>query len=1408
MLRTSAGLSDRSFPVPALLLAILLPLAGPAAASGPAEPWDGPAFSASPAALVRAASQIEAAPGEGVVVLLLEASYSYDEAGRETSTQRLVYRIASGGAHESWSAVEASWSPWHQERPRVRARVVTPDGVEHPLDPSIVTETGVTQEAPDMFQDGRVLRGPLPATRPGAIVEQEVTIRETAPFFDAGVVRYQALSLGVTVRHARVTLEAPAAMPLRWVARKLPGLPGNTPRESEAGGRRRVVFEARDVPPAGPQEPGLPPDEPRAAYVAFSTGRSWEDLARRYSEIVEQTLKGSDLKAFLRSAKAGQAASQLATIDLLLDRIGDEVRYTGVELGEGGLIPRSPAETLRRKFGDCKDKAVLLTALLRASDIPAYVALLNAGEGEPDVEESLPGLGGFNHAIVMVPGTPPIWIDPTDRFARAGELPPADQGRLALVASPNASGLVRTPEAASADNREVETREFFLADLGRARVVETTEFRGAIERELRSYYAAEDPGALREALEEYVSTAYRAEHLTGLDHSDPFDLSEPLRLRLEADAARTGVTDVRDAAVAIQPAALLSRLPAELSRAEGADGDGEWPRAADYVFVRPFSVEARYRVVPPAGYAPQQPLPPSRVRRFGPALLEEEYAVADGGVITATLRFDTGPRRRLSAVEFEALRRGALEVSAEKPVLLAFEQVGESHLAAGRVREALTEFERLAAREPKKALPRSRAARALLAGGMGEAAREEARRAVQLEPGSAIAHRDLGWILQHDDIGRRFGPGFDRAGAIAAYRKAKALDPEDPIARADLAILLEHDAEGERYGAGADLAAAIDEYKALRADLENGNLDDNLLVALLRAGRLDELRETASGLADSQTRSVLRIVATAMSKDPKDPNGPGGPNGPDAALREAERRFPDEQGRIAALGSAAQTLMTLRRYAEAAALLERASRQAPNAAALLSLADFLRKARPSDEIPLPPGEPATPAKRLMILVTRRPADPERVLALFSRDVRARVLAQGEKGRREMEGAFTSIGKTLKSKDLSVEAALEIGLAGLRENVTGSDASGWRVRLESTAGEEFSFTLYAVPEEGEYRIAALAAALESLGAEALRRLERGDLAGARQWLDWAAEEIGTYRSEDPLGGMPFPRLWTRGREASAGEARCAAAALMIWSGDTAGEALPVLRACRQTEDDGARVIGLDLALLNAQRSLERWADLLETARRLRAAEPSSDFGFAMECLALKRLDRSEETRTVTEERLARNPDDLTALRVLSDLAEEKGELDTAAGLLGRLVAAGKATDLDFNNLAWLALVRGRVDDAALEHGQRAATLSGYKNDSALHTLAALYADRGRAAEAYRILLQALEARDSEAPQASDWLVFGQLAEHYGRPDLARRYYQRVDPPQQAKDAPMSSHELARRRLQALGGDGKAKKWAKK
>ena len=60
-------------------------------------------------------------------------SYSIAE-GRAVHSRYFLYKILTQKGTEGWGDVSISWGPWHEERPGLRARVITPDDAVHLLD--------------------------------------------------------------------------------------------------------------------------------------------------------------------------------------------------------------------------------------------------------------------------------------------------------------------------------------------------------------------------------------------------------------------------------------------------------------------------------------------------------------------------------------------------------------------------------------------------------------------------------------------------------------------------------------------------------------------------------------------------------------------------------------------------------------------------------------------------------------------------------------------------------------------------------------------------------------------------------------------------------------------------------------------------------------------------------------------------------------------------------------------------------------------------------------------------------------------------------------------------------------------------------------------------------------------------
>ena len=160
-------------------------------------------------------------------------------------------------------------------------------------------------------------------------------------------------------------------------------------------------------------------------------------FAQRYNQILGASLPPQSTAA-VAAARNLAPAEQVAA---LMQHINDHYRYLGDwRATERGYVPFELAEIEQHGYGDCKDLAILLTALLKASGIQAETAWVSRG----DVAESLliPGTHAPNHAIVRAEVEDQVWwLDPTNPVFAPGQVMPDIQDRWVLVS--DAQGQVR-----------------------------------------------------------------------------------------------------------------------------------------------------------------------------------------------------------------------------------------------------------------------------------------------------------------------------------------------------------------------------------------------------------------------------------------------------------------------------------------------------------------------------------------------------------------------------------------------------------------------------------------------------------------------------------------------------------------------------------------------------------------------------------------------------------------------------------------------------------------------------------------------------------------------------------------------------------------------------------------------------
>jgi hypothetical protein len=168
------------------------------------------------------------------------------------------------------------------------------------------------------------------------------------------------------------------------------------------------------------------------------------------------------------TALTASAATPLDKMRALAQFVQQDIRYVAIELGIGGWQPHPAADVFVRRYGDCKDKATLMSSMLREIGVDSYDLRINTRRGS--VTPATPAHLAFNHAIIAIklPGglTDPsliatmqhpkqgklLFFDPTNEFIPFGQIGGYLQANYGLLVTPEGGELVELPKQPSAMN--------------------------------------------------------------------------------------------------------------------------------------------------------------------------------------------------------------------------------------------------------------------------------------------------------------------------------------------------------------------------------------------------------------------------------------------------------------------------------------------------------------------------------------------------------------------------------------------------------------------------------------------------------------------------------------------------------------------------------------------------------------------------------------------------------------------------------------------------------------------------------------------------------------------------------------------------------------------------------------------
>lgn len=300
----------------------------------------------------------------------------------------------------------------------------------------------------------------IPAADPGNIVGYEYTIEEL-PLVLQDMWYFQGES---PLSEAHYTLQLPAGWEYKAAYLNHPEV---NPLQTGSNQWQWTVSNEKGIR----EEPDMPPIHGVAGkmivYLLPPGGvgtrgfANWKEMGNWYAGLATGRRNASpEIKQKVAELTAG-ITDPLTKMRAIAQFVQHDIRYVAIELGIGGFQPHPAADVFAHRYGDCKDKATLMAAMLNEIGIDSYYVVINAERGS--VTPDMPANDGFNHVILAIKlpaGVPEgsavatikhpqlgeiLFFDPTNELIPFGQIGGYLQENYGLLVTPSGGELVEVP---------------------------------------------------------------------------------------------------------------------------------------------------------------------------------------------------------------------------------------------------------------------------------------------------------------------------------------------------------------------------------------------------------------------------------------------------------------------------------------------------------------------------------------------------------------------------------------------------------------------------------------------------------------------------------------------------------------------------------------------------------------------------------------------------------------------------------------------------------------------------------------------------------------------------------------------------------------------------------------------------
>ncbi len=512
----------------ALLLALLTACAGAHASAKEVPSWVAELSSRS---LPAYSARVPA------VVLLMEQHVVVDPSGVITTTTRKGIKILNREGQRAAVAEEYYYAGGRKLK-ALNAWLVAPTGFSKTYDKSSVVDAGAFSGM-ELYNDIRLREIISQNPEVGSVFAYESVVEERSLFAQDEY----AFQDELPAIESKYWLTVPSG----WTAR---AVIFNHPPVQPAIDGSSYIWELKDLPyreqeHLGPSLRGLAPrlavdfePPPGASPSAGRVFHAWEDVARWHSELSAAQATATDSMI----AKARELTANSRTEYEKAQAIGhyvQNIRYVAIEMDRvhgGGYKPHSAESVFRNQYGDCKDKANLMRALLAAVGVRSSLVAIYSGD-RTYVREQWPSPAQFNHMILAIPvgddtranaiASSPVlgrllFFDPTNDATPVGDLPWYEQGSFALICASEKGGILKMPVIETELNSITVEARGTLSDMGQLSATVESVYHGQAAAGARATKLHTTPDQYRRELERRLSRDAKDVALGKFDSEDAF----------------------------------------------------------------------------------------------------------------------------------------------------------------------------------------------------------------------------------------------------------------------------------------------------------------------------------------------------------------------------------------------------------------------------------------------------------------------------------------------------------------------------------------------------------------------------------------------------------------------------------------------------------------------------------------------------------------------------------------------------------------------------------------------------------------------------------------------------------------------------------------------------------------------